>query len=118
MLQLLLLLLMMMMSVDDDVNMFTEAPYLPTGVITNTTVIENNRVLLPCPVRGTPQPQVTWYRGDSPVSHHRVTSAGSLVLEHPSANDTGLYRCVATNVAGNTTHTVDLTVFRKLLLFL
>jgi len=90
---------------------FTEAPYLPSDVISNTTIIENNRISLPCPVRGTPQPDVTWYRGDSPVRGHRVTSDGSLVLERASANDTGQYRCVADNVAGNVSHTVDLTVF-------
>ena len=43
--------------------------------------------------------------------NHRVTSEGSLVLEHPDANDTAQYRCVGANVAGNVTHTVDLMVF-------
>jgi len=97
-------------AVDND-DMFTEAPYLPLGVISNTTIIENNRVVLPCPVRGTPQPDVTWYRGDTQVVNHRVTSEGSLVLEHPTANDTAQYRCVAENIAGNVSHTVDLLVF-------
>jgi len=96
---------------NDDGDVLTEIPYLPVGVTSNATVIENNRVTLPCPVRGTPKPEVTWYRGDSPVLNHRVTSEGSLVLEHPDANDTAQYRCVGANVAGNVTHTVDLMVF-------
>ena len=89
----------------------TEAPSLPSDVISNTTIIENNRVTLPCPVRGTPRPDVTWYRGDSPVTGRRVTSEGSLVLERASADDTAQYRCVASNVAGNVSHAVDLLVF-------
>ena len=96
---------------DDDDDVLTEAPYLSDGAVSNTTIIENNRVTLPCPVQGTPKPEITWYRGDSPVLNHRVTSEGSLVLEQPSANDTAQYRCVASNVAGNVTHTVDLLVF-------
>ena len=102
---------------DDDDNcivlhrvMLTEAPYMPDDVITNTTVVENQRVTLACPVRGTPRPQVTWYRKDSPVVGHRVTSEGSLVLEQATANDTSQYRCVAVNAAGNVSHTVDLMV--------
>jgi len=89
----------------------TEAPYLPADVMSNITIIENNRVSLPCPVRGTPRPDVTWYRGDWQVRGHRVTSDGSLVLERARANDTAQYRCVAANVAGNVSHTVDLLVF-------
>jgi len=92
----------------------TEAPYLPADAISNVTVIENNRVTLPCPVRGTPRPEVKWYRGDSPMRGHRVTSEGSLVLVRPSAEDTAQYRCEATNVAGNLSHVVDLLVFRTL----
>jgi len=95
----------------------TEAPYLSDGVPSNTTVIENNPITLPCPVQGTPRPQITWYRGDSPVMSHRVTSEGSLVLDRVVANDTGQYRCVAVNVAGNITHTVDLVVYGEIYVY-
>ena len=93
--------------------MATEPPHLPDDVVTNATVIERNRVVLACPVRGTPRPAVTWYRGDTPLpaGNHRVTSDGSLVLERSSADDTARYRCVAENVAGSVNHTVDLLVY-------
>ena len=83
----------------------------------NVTVIENNRVTLACPATGTPQPLITWYKEGAPLTGNeigvRILLDGSLQLETPGAEDTGQYKCLAENVAGNYTHIVDLHVYRK-----
>lgn len=94
---------------------FSEPPSIVPGTQTSTTIIENNRVVLPCPARGTPPPKIKWFKNGVALSGNeigeRVLPDGSLQVEHASSNHTGNYRCVAENVAGNVTFNIELTVF-------
>lgn len=58
-------------------------------------------VTLECPVKGVPQPTVSWHRKEGPLS----TSAspllnGSLLLRNVTLQDSGIYSCVAANDIG------------------
>jgi hemicentin len=85
------------------------------GAQKNASIIENNRVVLPCPARGTPLPKIRWYKNGIPLSGNeigeRVMPDGSLQLEHARANNTGRYTCLAENVAGNVSHIIELIVY-------
>ena len=41
---------------------YTEPPAIPEETPRNVTIIESNRVTLPCPASGTPPPLITWYK--------------------------------------------------------
>ncbi|CAK7291594.1 HMCN2 [Vulpes lagopus] len=71
---------------------------------------------LPCPARGTPTPQVTWWKGLSsePLRGRpglEVLDEGSLFLASVSPTDSGDYKCQATNEAGSTSRRAKLVVY-------
>ncbi|XP_047380794.1 hemicentin-2 [Sciurus carolinensis] len=71
---------------------------------------------LPCPARGTPQPQVTWRKGPSaePLPGRpgvAVLEEGSLFLSSVSPMDSGDYECQATNEAGSASRRAKLVVY-------
>nr|XP_051696750.1 hemicentin-2 isoform X2 [Oryctolagus cuniculus] len=71
---------------------------------------------LPCPARGTPQPQVTWRKGPSsePLGSQpgvEVLAEGSLFLALVSPSDSGDYECQATNEAGSASRRAKLVVY-------
>ncbi|VTJ68807.1 Hypothetical predicted protein [Marmota monax] len=71
---------------------------------------------LPCPARGTPQPQVTWRKGPSaePLPGRpgvAVLEEGSLFLSSVSPSDSGEYECQATNEAGSASRRSRLVVY-------
>jgi Immunoglobulin I-set domain len=86
-----------------------------TGAQKNASIVEKNKVVLQCPARGTPLPKIRWYKNGNPLSGNeigeRVMADGSLQLEHAHANNTGRYTCIAENVAGNVSHTIELIVY-------
>jgi len=88
---------------------------LPENTPNKTTIIENNRITIPCPVRGTPAPQVTWYKDGDEITGNeigvQILADGSLQLDRAQADDSGTYICFARNVAGNLSHIIELDVF-------
>ncbi|XP_035878268.1 hemicentin-2 [Phyllostomus discolor] len=71
---------------------------------------------LPCPARGTPQPQVTWRKGLSsePLLGRpglAVLDEGSLFLASVSPADGGDYECQAANEAGSASRRAKLVVY-------
>ncbi|XP_012784766.2 hemicentin-2 [Ochotona princeps] len=71
---------------------------------------------LPCPARGTPQPQVTWRKGPSlePLDDRpgvEVLPEGSLFLTSVSPSDSGDYECQATNEVGSASRRAKLVVY-------
>ncbi|XP_022085366.1 hemicentin-1-like isoform X2 [Acanthaster planci] len=71
-------------------------------------------VTLPCtPILGNPPPTIHWYRDGLPIrhgTHYRVREDGSLRIHPLRRDDAGMYRCVASNVAGNDTLWTHVTV--------
>ena len=80
------------------------------------TVIVDNPVLMSCEVTGIPAPQITWTtHGDDvadvkDASTFHVLANGALKIDHVTIENSGMYECVATNVAGNATLAVTLSV--------
>ena len=97
--------------------MFPDPPTIEINLPTNTSVLENNYLRLPCPSAGTPRPIITWYMNEVELTGNElgvhISLDGTLELDHIQADDAGLYKCVATNIAGNSTHVVDVKVYCK-----
>ncbi|XP_010281205.1 PREDICTED: V-set and immunoglobulin domain-containing protein 1 [Phaethon lepturus] len=62
---------------------------------------------------GLPHPTYHWYKVDEntlkPVTEHLNPSTGILYIGNLTTFETGYYRCVATNILGNSTCELDLT---------
>ncbi|KAK6167247.1 hypothetical protein SNE40_021325 [Patella caerulea] len=89
-------------------------PSLPLDIPGSTQIIENNPVILPCPATGTPPPRIVWLKNEVLVTGDElginILSDGSLEIKSADGEDTGQYRCMAINVAGNATRVVDLKI--------
>ncbi|XP_064109452.1 protein sidekick-like isoform X2 [Macrobrachium nipponense] len=64
-------------------------------------------LMIPCSVTGTPEPYVTWHRDAVNIvtlddNRYRVLLNGSLAISSVQVNDTGMFQCLASNVAGET----------------
>uniref|UniRef100_A0A8C6L2R2 receptor protein-tyrosine kinase n=1 Tax=Nothobranchius furzeri TaxID=105023 RepID=A0A8C6L2R2_NOTFU len=66
--------------------------------LTDHTVNVSSSVTLSCPSRGVPPPTVTWYKDERALLHG---SDGSLVIDRITAEDQGLYTCLASNERGS-----------------
>lgn len=93
---------------------FPDPPFFPPFITNHTQVIENNPATIPCPAVGTPPPLITWYKNDVLLTGDETgvtfLDDGGLELYNVDAKDTATYKCVATNAAGETEHSVDLHV--------
>ncbi|XP_061672486.1 hemicentin-1 [Syngnathoides biaculeatus] len=78
------------------------------------TVIKGSLVTLTCEARGVPPPTLTWMKDGQPLSLHRNLLLDGqetrLQLPDVAASDAGLYSCVASNQAGSSTKSFNLTI--------
>ena len=80
------------------------------------TVIVDNPVLMTCEANGIPAPQITWTTHGEDVadvkdaSTFHVLANGALRIDRVTTEDSGMYECIASNVAGNASKAVTLTV--------
>ncbi|POI31768.1 hypothetical protein CIB84_004481, partial [Bambusicola thoracicus] len=78
------------------------------------SVITGEDVTLPCEVKSLPPPIITWAKETqllSPFSlRHTFLPSGSMKISETQVSDSGMYFCVATNIAGNVTQSVKLIV--------
>ena len=76
--------------------------------------VSDARTFLQCEAQGMPRPSVTWRRDGVPIpsnsDKHRQHPSGSLDFSYVTVNDTGSYKCTATNIAGSMSSTVELIV--------
>ncbi|XP_040215726.1 hemicentin-1 isoform X1 [Rana temporaria] len=81
----------------------------------DVVVIEENNVTMECDPSGSPQPMLTWLREGIPLNNGDglkiLRNGRQLHLEKAQASDSGLYLCVAVNVAGQADKKYDLKVF-------
>ena len=70
-----------------------------------------------CNVNGDPQPVVQWTKDGAPLEQTTRTqflsSKQILAIHELVTTDTGRYKCLAKNPAGNVTASVDITVYGK-----
>ncbi|XP_067846589.1 hemicentin-1 isoform X2 [Heptranchias perlo] len=78
------------------------------------SVIEGEDVTLPCEVQSFPPPIINWAKNMQLISpfspRHTQLSSGSMKIIETRLSDSGLYLCVATNIAGNVTQYIKLSV--------
>ena len=64
-----------------------------------------HRVDIPCSAQGSPPPTITWFKGRSavPIDGGQFIRSldGALGISSVQLPDAGIYKCVASNVAGN-----------------
>ncbi|XP_044294657.1 ADAMTS-like protein 3 isoform X3 [Varanus komodoensis] len=65
-------------------------------------------ILLGCPVKGLPQPVITWFKKESFPGNVSAVANGTLLLRNVSGEDTGTYTCTATNALGQAAATTVL----------
>ena len=60
--------------------------------------------MLNCSARGLPEPLITWTKNDEPLdldnARFQLLENGSLLIQDVMINDTGDYKCNATNELG------------------
>ncbi|XP_047673954.1 hemicentin-1 isoform X2 [Tachysurus fulvidraco] len=78
-------------------------------------VVENNRAMLSCAAEGVPQPVLSWEKEGIALTDQTeafsILTSGELVLENAQPEDAGSYTCVATNIVGQDSQTVELSVY-------
>ena len=75
------------------------------------TVNEGGSALFQCSASGNPEPAVVWSKLDNQGEiTQSAVSGGKLELKNVTGNDSGKYRCSATNILGNTREVVRLAV--------
>uniref|UniRef100_A0A3Q3W3C5 Ig-like domain-containing protein n=1 Tax=Mola mola TaxID=94237 RepID=A0A3Q3W3C5_MOLML len=86
------------------------------------SVIEGEDAILPCEVHSVPPPTISWAKENCvcvcvcvcvctyvPPRHNKLPSGSMKILE-TKVSDSGLYLCVASNIAGNLTQSIELSV--------
>ncbi|XP_012495412.1 PREDICTED: hemicentin-1-like, partial [Propithecus coquereli] len=78
------------------------------------SVLAGEEVTLPCEVKSSPPPIITWAKETQLISpfspRHMFLPSGSMKITETRISDSGMYLCVATNIAGNVTQSVKLNV--------
>ncbi|KAM5295481.1 hemicentin-1 isoform 3-T3 [Glossophaga mutica] len=78
------------------------------------SVLAGEEVTLPCEVKSSPPPIITWAKENQLISpfspRHTFLPSGSMKITEARVSDSGMYLCVATNIAGNVTQSVKLSV--------
>ncbi|KAE8293961.1 Hemicentin-1 Fibulin-6 [Larimichthys crocea] len=81
---------------------------------TKMSVIEGEDAILPCEVRSVPPPTISWAKEKQLISpfspRHTQLPSGSMKILETRVSDSGLYVCVAANIAGNLTQSMELRV--------
>ncbi|XP_053341492.1 hemicentin-1 [Clarias gariepinus] len=79
------------------------------------SVTVGDDVTLPCDVQSVPPPIITWAKDKQFISPHSPRHiqlpSGSMKITEARVTDSGTYLCVATNIAGNFSQAIRLSVF-------
>ncbi|XP_021053028.1 hemicentin-1 [Mus pahari] len=78
------------------------------------SVLAGEEAILPCEAKSLPPPIITWAKDSQLISpfspRHTFLPSGSMKITETRLSDSGMYLCVATNIAGNVTQSVKLSV--------
>ncbi|XP_070817740.1 hemicentin-1 [Chaetodon trifascialis] len=78
------------------------------------SVVEGEDAILPCEVRSVPPPTISWAKERQLISpfspRHTQLPSGSMKILQTRVSDSGFYVCVASNIAGNLTQSIELSV--------
>ena len=95
-------------------SLFAVAPNV-TEPYQSYNILVNKDVMLYCDVTGFPDPEISWFVNNVPISPNHIkysvdSSSGSLQILSPTVEDTAVYECRATNPAGSAVGEFDLTI--------
>ncbi|XP_039313553.1 protein sidekick isoform X8 [Solenopsis invicta] len=82
-----------------------EKPTFITELKRETLSDYGSTVTLPCDANGVPSPTITWFRNAEPVDHllgtrYVIEEDGSLTIKKLTMDDSGMFQCLASNEAG------------------
>ena len=83
------------------------------------TVVVGEETLMVCKVSGNPEPKIEWLKDGKPlIGYFRIKTEydgtlSTLNIEKSSLDDTGEYKCVASNEFGSVQSVCDLVVKEK-----
>ncbi|KAG8436526.1 hypothetical protein GDO86_007581 [Hymenochirus boettgeri] len=101
-------------SISSKMNLSVLIPPQIVKRVKDVSVIITNQTVLPCTAHGYPKPTLTWTKNNVPITDkrgtHSVLPSGDLILYSVQHKDVGTYTCTASNIAGEDTHSVRLTV--------
>ena len=92
------------------------------GINTNPKVKQGQPHTLICPARGTPPPDITWYKDGQPIDYESEpdltlkANGRHLYFQEVNVKDDGKYKCVASNEAGESEQDFDLDILGKAIL--
>lgn len=98
--------------VELDITDPSSVPPAVTGE-TDYNALFGDNVTLTCSADGTPEPTISWSKLVSSLPSGHIVDGGDLQLSLVRLEDSGIYRCLATNAAGNASLDVTLTVQGK-----
>uniref|UniRef100_A0A8B9H722 Hemicentin-1 n=1 Tax=Astyanax mexicanus TaxID=7994 RepID=A0A8B9H722_ASTMX len=88
-----------------------------SGELVEMSVKLGEDVTLPCEVQSVPPPTITWAKDKQLISpyspRHTQLPSGSMKITEVRVTESGMYLCVATNIAGNFSQSVRLSVLGK-----
>ncbi|XP_055017752.1 hemicentin-1 [Boleophthalmus pectinirostris] len=97
-----------------DIRLIIQVPPVIAPAQTELSVIQGFQALLPCAAQGSPDPRVSWEKDGIVVpvrpGKFTVLRSGELIIERAELGDTGVFTCVATNVAGSVRQDVHLSI--------
>ena len=76
---------------------------------TNITTVIGNNITFVCVAEGRPRPDVSWWKGDLDLNVNET----AYVVYASGTNETGVYSCVARNLAGFIRTSSAVTVLGK-----
>ncbi|XP_071821894.1 hemicentin-1-like isoform X3 [Apostichopus japonicus] len=90
------------------------SPTIRNGAPQTIEVLQSQYVSFPCVAEGNPRPTTTWLKDGQELQprdgRHLISSDGTLVITMAHSEDTGVYTCQTSNLAGEDTKTVTLEV--------
>ena len=88
-------------------SLIIERPQLiETPKATSITLREGDHLSLSCQTAGKPEPVVIWYKNDELIA----TDVHTYMILKLTTQDTGSYRCTASNIAGSVSQITSVTV--------
>nr|DBA26092.1 TPA: hypothetical protein GDO54_010391 [Pyxicephalus adspersus] len=99
-------------------SVITYPPRILQGKSREITVHSGSAITLKCQAEGRPFPTITWILANETIASEKsahnhkvfVQSDGTLIITEVSIYDRGIYKCLATNIAGADTFTAKVQV--------
>lgn len=93
---------------------YNEAPSIEDGS-TNTDIKEGENLDLECLVKGTPEPQISWFlNGETVINDTHIEAIGNRIYFRPvEKKHAGTLQCFATNIVGTDYSSFNLKVIPK-----